>query len=81
MRKAVGDVISDNFCLIKIPQKTNQKKGKIKILGLGANSTKFCIHNLWASRELEMHKSIKEKNIFSTFQSIFKATISINVHG
>ena len=28
----------------------------MKILSLGANSTKFCIHNLWASRELEIQK-------------------------
>ena len=28
----------------------------MKILALGPNSTKFCIHNLWASRELEMQK-------------------------
>ena len=26
----------------------------MKILALGPNSTKFRIHNLWASRELEM---------------------------
>ena len=26
----------------------------MKILAHGANSTKLCIHNLWASRELEM---------------------------
>ena len=29
---------------------------KIKILALEAKSTKFCKHNLWASRELEMQK-------------------------
>ena len=28
----------------------------MKILPLGPNSTKFCIHNLWAYRELEMQK-------------------------
>ena len=28
----------------------------MKILALGANSTKFCIHNLWVYRELEMQK-------------------------
>ena len=28
----------------------------MQILTLGANSTKFCTHNLWASRELEMQK-------------------------
>ena len=28
----------------------------MKILALGLNSTKFCIHNLWASGELEMQK-------------------------
>ena len=28
----------------------------MKILALGANSTKFCVHNLWVSRELEMQK-------------------------
>ena len=29
---------------------------KMKILALGPNSTKFCIHNLWATRRLEMQK-------------------------
>ena len=29
---------------------------KIKILALGPNSTKLCIHNLWATRRLEMQK-------------------------
>ena len=28
----------------------------MKILALEPNSTKFCIHNLWAYRELEMQK-------------------------
>ena len=28
----------------------------MKIIALGPNSTKFCIHNLWTSRELEMQK-------------------------
>ena len=28
----------------------------MKILALGTNSTKFCIHNLWSSRELEIQK-------------------------
>ena len=28
----------------------------MKILAIGANPTKFCIHNLWAYRELEMQK-------------------------
>ena len=28
----------------------------MKILALGANSTKCCIHNLWAPGELEMQK-------------------------
>ena len=27
---------------------------KMKILALGANAKKFCIHNLWATRNLEM---------------------------
>ena len=26
------------------------------MLALGANSTKFCTHNLWATRRLEMEK-------------------------
>ena len=55
----VGDLISDNFCLKTppFPHKTTQKLAegqKMKILALRLNSTKFCIHNLWASRELEM---------------------------
>ena len=29
---------------------------KIKILALGPNSNKFCIHNLWATRWLEIQK-------------------------
>ena len=28
----------------------------MKILALGANSTKFYIHNLWATRRVEMQK-------------------------
>ena len=49
MSKAVGDVISDNFCLEKFLQKNIQKgeEGeKMKIIALGLNSTKFCIHNM-----------------------------------
>ena len=58
MRKVVGGVISDNFCLKKFTQKPPEKGGdqKMKILAHGANSTKFCIHNLWATGELEMQK-------------------------
>ena len=29
---------------------------KMKIISLGPNSTKLCIHNLWATRRLEMQK-------------------------
>ena len=65
MSKFVGDVIFDNLCLKKFPPK-NHPKGmggvkKMYILTLGANSTKFCIHNLWAYRELEMLKTIHPK--------------------
>ena len=52
-------VIFDNFYLKKFPPKPSKRGGedqKMLILALGANSTKFCIHNLWASRELEMQK-------------------------
>ena len=40
----------------KLTTQNGGKGQKIKILALGPNSTKFCIHNLWASRELEMQK-------------------------
>ena len=59
MSKVVADVISDNFCLKKFPPKTIQKRGegeKMSMLALGVNSTKFCTHNLWATRRLEMQK-------------------------
>ena len=59
MSKVVVDVISDNFCLNPPPKKHPSVWGggqKMKILSLGANSTKFCIHNLGAYRELEMQK-------------------------
>ena len=58
MSKVVGDVISDNFCLKKIPEKPpKMEEGqKMKILALEANSTKCYIHNLWATRRLEMQK-------------------------
>ena len=55
MSKVVGGVISDNFCLKKFPPKNTQKGGwgeKMKILALGPNSTKFCTHNLWATRRV-----------------------------
>ena len=37
-------------------QNGGEGKKKMKILALGANSTKFCTHNLWATRRLEMQK-------------------------
>ena len=55
MSKVVGDVISENFCLKKFRQKWREDQ-KMKILALGVNSTKFCIHNLRATRRLEMQK-------------------------
>ena len=57
MSKDVEDAISDNFCLKKFPQKPAKKgggKGKKKMLALRANSSKFCIHNLWVTSRLEM---------------------------
>ena len=59
MSKVLGDVISDNFCVKNFPPKTTQRGSgvkKIQILAFGANSTKFCIHNLGAYRELEIQK-------------------------
>ena len=50
MSKVAGDVISHTFCL------GGGGGSKMKILALGLNSTKLCIHNLWTSRELEMQK-------------------------
>ena len=40
----------------KTPKKEGAGGQKMKILALGANSTKFCIHNLWVTRRLEMQK-------------------------
>ena len=40
----------------KLTTQNGRGRQKMKILALGANPNKFCIHNLWASRELEMQK-------------------------
>ena len=45
------------FSLKKISKTTTQNERGVKNENsnpLGPNSTKFCIHNLWTSRELEM---------------------------
>ena len=40
----------------KITTQIGGKGQKMKIISLGPNSNKYCIHNLWASRSLEMQK-------------------------
>ena len=40
----------------KLTTQNGRKGQKMKILALGANSTKFYTHDLWTTRELEMQK-------------------------